>query len=81
MISARDSRPSGVWARTRLRAVHDVAVGHDEAVRRNEKARAAAAATAFAGARLDVHDRGAGLPHRGGDRLGIGVEQVDVRGT
>jgi hypothetical protein len=61
----------------RFGAMHDMAVGHDKTVRRNEEARSAAAA-AMARPRLDMHDGRTGLAHGRAHRARIRIEESQI---
>jgi len=61
-----------------VRTVNDVAVGHDESVRRDEEARAGASPALLFGVGLDMHDGGAGLADGRGDGVRISVKQLPI---
>ena len=85
MRSAGHSRPSGSVTSIARRAVDDVAVGEDQAVGREDEARAAARlrvrAPGGAGrADVDADDRRRDALDGVNDRARIGVEELVVRG-
>ena len=61
-----------------LGAVDDVAVGQNEAVRRNHHAGTDAAGAAFGAKGFHAHHRGADFVGHGDHGIGIGVEDVGV---
>ncbi len=77
-VRASIRRPSASASRTSLAPFDHVAVGQNEAVRRNHHAGTDAAGAAFGAKGFHAHHRGADFVGHGDHGIGIGVEDVGV---